>query len=471
MKQHPILPSVENVEAANEEHRLRLSESDPSNGIDDPCSSNLAIVIPTINRADLLSGLLNKLAVQENDYRTIIIIDNGNQDIPMPCSRGFIIRNDSNLGVAASWNLGIDVALSDPAVEYVLVLNDDIELDCSQLRDITAEFAGNPDTWLFIGPFQWSVWAISRKGVDNIIRIDSHVIDDRFFPAYYEDTDFQRRFKARFPERIKENVSAFDPEVKRLRSSSVQGGGGPPYCREYYQTKWGGEPGREIRHPDEALSLEFCYRVICETRSDINEHLPALCALSQMCRHVTEFGTGRANSTFGILNGRPERFITYDRANPPPKVRLASDLASSVGVDFVFVKGDVLEVEIEETDMLFIDTFHAYTQLTDELRLHAQSVRKFIVFHDTVSFGYSDEALSGEILAKRGLIAAIVEFLETKEGKNWKHYGTNLANNGLTILVRSGSEEFDLASLMDRNLAPEYKHVLDPSRFVKEHGT
>jgi hypothetical protein len=63
------------------------------------------------------------------------------------------------------------------------------------------------------------------------------------------------------------------------------------------------------------------------------------------------------------------------------------DTAEAYNLDFTFIEGDVLKLEIEETDLLFLDTWHVYEQVRDELKLHANKVRKYICFHDIVSWG------------------------------------------------------------------------------------
>src|SRR5262249_732802 len=84
------------------------------------------------------------------------------------------------------------------------------------------------------------------------------------------------------------------------------------------------------------------------------------------------------------------------------------------------------------TDMLFIDTWHVYEQLRHELALHAGKVRRYLVFHDTTTYGES-----GEEPGSRGLWPAIEEFLrEHPEGSLAAHYEHN---NGLTILARQGA--------------------------------
>ena len=86
-------------------------------------------------------------------------------------------------------------------------------------------------------------------------------------------------------------------------------------------------------------------------------------------------------------------------------------------------------MEIEPTDLLFIDTFHVYQQLRRELELHADRVRRFIALHDTTTFGET-----GEHESSRGLWPAIVEFLAGSS--QWRVAARYHNNNGLTILER-----------------------------------
>jgi hypothetical protein len=94
--------------------------------------------------------------------------------------------------------------------------------------------------------------------------------------------------------------------------------------------------------------------------------------------------------------------------------------------------------EIEETDFLFIDTLHAYAQLKKELEMHALKAKKFIAFHDTVSYGERDEDNYTGVIQKKhekqGLNAAINEFLESNPQWSIEEVFTN--NNGLTVLKR-----------------------------------
>ena len=79
-----------------------------------------------------------------------------------------------------------------------------------------------------------------------------------------------------------------------------------------------------------------------------------------------------------------------------------------------YIKADVKEIEIEETDLLFIDTWHCYDQLKAELRIHSSKAKKYIAFHDTHSYGMKDEGTNTGL----GLLPAIIEFMV--ENPKWK---------------------------------------------------
>ena len=101
-------------------------------------------------------------------------------------------------------------------------------------------------------------------------------------------------------------------------------------------------------------------------------------------------------------------------------------------------------MDIDKTDMLFIDTLHTYNQLSKELRKHEGSVNKWIILHDTITFGQVDEGfyqngeisdeISNQVVSKRGLYTALIDFLE--ENKNWKIKEHFTNNNGLTVIER-----------------------------------
>lgn len=167
------------------------------------------------------------------------------------------------------------------------------------------------------------------------------------------------------------------------------------------------------------MTIEECYQELCRTPSDISEHLPILREYADRCEHVTEFGVRDCVSLHAFLASKAKKVVAYDIANV--NVPACDKLT--------FICADVLKVDIEPTDLLFIDTYHTMSQLHAELYWHADLVRKFIIMHDTEMFGRTGED------GGPGLNAAIAEFLA--ENQAWSEIYRSKANNGLTILART----------------------------------
>ena len=172
---------------------------------------------------------------------------------------------------------------------------------------------------------------------------------------------------------------------------------------------------------------------LISTPSDINEHLHIMFEYASKCSHITELGVRDIVSTWAWLEAKPKTIICYDVANPPADRLLnVYAYAENHKIDFTLHIADVLTVEIEPTDLLFIDTVHTYEQLISELRLHADKAKKFIVLHDTEGFGEIGIDASGK--QTRGLRYALEEFLESNS--NWVVEVERKNCFGLTILRR-----------------------------------
>lgn len=179
------------------------------------------------------------------------------------------------------------------------------------------------------------------------------------------------------------------------------------------------------------MILEQYYQERCETPSDINEHMPTLKKYAEECEHITEMGVRWIVSTFAFLMGKPKKLVSIDI---DPLEKWGNDevtlklIASEHGTDFNFVLGDTTKIEIEETDLLFLDTWHVYQQVKAELELHANKVRKYIIFHDTTTFAIN--GMDGQL----GIWPAVQEFLDAND--EWFLLEKFENNNGLTILKR-----------------------------------
>jgi hypothetical protein len=175
------------------------------------------------------------------------------------------------------------------------------------------------------------------------------------------------------------------------------------------------------------------------TPSDINEHFPTILHYGGECEVIVEMGVRGIVSTWGWLACNPKKLTCYDLFNPSNwggNIHDIYDTAQQHDIDFNFILGDVLKIEIEPTDLLFIDTWHAYHQLKQELKLHASKVKKYICFHDTTSYGYKDEIGFFDTKdTNKGIWPAIEEFLD--ENKNeWVLEKRFTNNNGFTIIKR-----------------------------------
>ena len=120
---------------------------------------------------------------------------------------------------------------------------------------------------------------------------------------------------------------------------------------------------------------------------------------AQKVDHITELGVRWVESTFSFLRGTPKKLISYDIDHPSihtnfdgeENLELAYEYAKLSKTDFEFKLGNSLTIDIEPTDLLFIDTQHSYLHLKHELYFHNSKVKKYILMHDTVAHKYTDQ--------------------------------------------------------------------------------
>jgi len=181
------------------------------------------------------------------------------------------------------------------------------------------------------------------------------------------------------------------------------------------------------------MTLEEMFSAAKATPSDIHEHLDVLRELSAKCEHVTEFGLRTGMSTIALLAGQPKTLISWD-INPLSVVsQHVANLVMVAGkTSFQPRVGSTLDVTIEPTDLLFIDTLHTYKQLRDELWRHAHpetsKVKRYLVFHDTSTFGFE-----GEDGTQPGLRGAI-RWFQKNAFPLWRLAEDRQNNNGLVVL-------------------------------------
>jgi hypothetical protein len=167
------------------------------------------------------------------------------------------------------------------------------------------------------------------------------------------------------------------------------------------------------------LNVEQRIEELSNSGCDICEHFPLMLKYGKQCEHITEMGVRNVVSTWGWIGSNPKKLICYDYRRSA-EIQDAIDTAADLGLDFTFHEADTRVIEIEETDLLFIDTEHTYDQMQKELELHGNKARKFIIFHDTA---YCHE-----------MNVAIKEFMEANP--HWVDEEEVTNNNGFKIIKR-----------------------------------
>lgn len=161
---------------------------------------------------------------------------------------------------------------------------------------------------------------------------------------------------------------------------------------------------------------------------DITEHMPTLLEYAKQCQVVTEFGVRHGSSTSAFLHARPALLTAYDITIWHGQSALVT-ASGQCGLHYQFIQASSLDVEIAPTDLLFIDTMHDYVNCIQELMKHGDKAAKFIILHDTETFG----TVGGD--GKHGLKLAIMEFLQARP-REWMVARHDRNQHGLTVLER-----------------------------------
>jgi len=142
------------------------------------------LIIPVLNRYDLLEKLLDSI---NYPIENIFIVDNGGEySLPPKYNKLNIkvMNMPCNIGVAASWNLGIKCY---PHAKYWLFSAIDTTILPDTLEKTDKECL--PEN-LTISNYGFSYFAIGSEIVKKI-----GLFDENYYPAYYEDFDFEKRVR------------------------------------------------------------------------------------------------------------------------------------------------------------------------------------------------------------------------------------------------------------------------------------
>lgn len=187
-------------------------------------------------------------------------------------------------------------------------------------------------------------------------------------------------------------------------------------------------------------------------------HYPAFYYFGSKCESIVEFGVDAGYSSWAWVACRPKYLRCVDLHKSGANDQQIDELiehAKAIGIDFEFVIADtghgtlknitqtkelkepiLIDIEqphftlAQDIDLLYIDTYHSYTHLKAELAIHAVKVKKYIIMHDTDSFG-----LAHDFDGDQGLIFAIEEFLTANP--QWIMLHRVSYGYGLTVLANT----------------------------------
>jgi GT2 family glycosyltransferase len=197
---------------------------------------HLAIGIPTINQWPTLQNFL-KLYKRDFPSIPIYVYDNGRQGIR---ADGFhLIEAGTNQGVAGAWNNLAELAFKKGAT-HLLLLNDDIYL--GRRREEVEDLLHREGRDLLLGvASQWSSFVLPRTTFEKVGTFDAG-----FFPAYFEDNDYEYRLKlkgCRLYSDFKLTPAIYRVSETIKKDPSLNANFEKNKLR--YVEKWGGLPGKE----------------------------------------------------------------------------------------------------------------------------------------------------------------------------------------------------------------------------------
>jgi len=180
--------------------------------------------------------------------------------------------------------------------------------------------------------------------------------------------------------------------------------------------------------------VEEKYNSLCNTQSDINEHLPILFKYAKECETIIECGVRGCVSSwalvFGLLNNNSEnkKILLNDKCECDINELLNETNNLPIIIHYQWINN--LDLQLTNNyDLVFIDTWHVYGHLKRELTKFGPITNKYILMHDTTideidgetircGWNANEQALETGYTVEEincGLGKAITEFLENNK--------------------------------------------------------
>ena len=176
----------------------------------------VAIVILQWRRADETAACLRTVAALDYANYTVLVVDNNSGDGSLDRLRREFptlrtVENPANLGFAGGCNVGIETTLADPAVRYVLLLNNDTRVAPDLLGEMVRVAEAHPAA-LVVG-------AVNRTG-DRHTSSGGYI---RWWTGRYEDI-FDRRPEAEVLRQSVVEVDAVSGSSMLVRAEPLRAG-------------------------------------------------------------------------------------------------------------------------------------------------------------------------------------------------------------------------------------------------------
>lgn len=422
----------------------------------------IAVCIPAFSSAGNIKKCIDSVLKSNADTYdlTILLYNNSTkQEIIDICKEYAFEYNNIHLhdirynkGCAITWNDAIEYVYYFNANIFssLIILNDDIEF----LEDGFLKFVDvvlkNPKTPVVTGD-GYSIFSYSRFAYEKI-----GYFDENIRPAYFEDADFATRIQ-------KLGLNEIDIRVghNHLGSASIPENNlrdefeniHLPRTKKYYHAKWNNPiiyNGFPVRFDIPFNRIEERFRIsywerkrphpaftnikepffaferfeeIKRNSSDINELVEDIFNHTKGCNVAVSLGIGKGDGAFALLLGCQKHYSV----DPNPSRDTLNFLNDYFGVKSLNInQATDLPLDIDDFDVLFVDSIHTADNVEKELNTHAHKVNKYIIFHDTTIFGEIGEDGS------EGIKKPIYEFLNNNE--DWKIIYETDRNNGLMIL-------------------------------------
>jgi len=176
------------------------------------------LIVPVLNRFDLLVRMIESIDVEA----TVYVINNSGRHWPLKINNPLVtlwwVDVPSNLGVASSWNLGIKMLPFESKWIFT-------QADCYFEPGVLTELDNaKSDALTLCGQFpNWHTFAVGEEVIKTV-----GLFDEGLHPAYFEDTDYQRRcehFGIRFDTLSKtvfhDNSSTIKSDSKLMAKNQV----------------------------------------------------------------------------------------------------------------------------------------------------------------------------------------------------------------------------------------------------------